>query len=101
MPFTSSVRLMNTLILVSSGRREPGTLKLREWRSWGLGRRGSWKHPEPNSGLPAEQAGDQRRRFLTFFLIIQCGKPLASLGMRAVDFEKLGINGAYARRELH
>src|SRR5271156_331791 len=101
MPFTSSVRLMNTLILVSSGRREPGTLKLREWRSWGLGRRGSWKHPESDSVFSTEQTGDQRRRFLTFFLGIQCGKPLASLRMRGVDFEKLGINGAYELRELH
>src|SRR5271156_5865587 len=101
MPFTSSVRLMNTLILVSSGRREPGTLKLREWRSRGLGRRGSWKHREPDSVFPAEHAGAQRRRLLSFFLGIQCGKPLARLRMRGVDFEKLGINGAYALRELH
>ena len=36
-----------------------------------------------------------------FLLGIQCGKPLASLGMRGVDSEKLGINSACAHRKLH
>jgi hypothetical protein len=54
-----------------------------------------------DSRFPAEQAGNQRRRSLAFFLGLQCGKPLASLRMRGVDLDKLGIDRACAPRELH
>ncbi len=57
-------------------------------------------HPEPDSVFSAEQTGDWRRRFVTVFLGIQRGKPLASLRMRGVNFEMLGINGACGHREL-
>src|ERR1700689_3828001 len=47
-----------------------------------------------------EQMGEQRRRFLALFLCHQRSQPFASLGMRRVDFKKLGIDRACASGEL-
>jgi hypothetical protein len=68
-----------------------------------LGRGGlvSSKQAKRDSAFPAEQVGDQQRRFLALFLGLQHGKPFAGPRMRGVDFEKLGIDRACASRELH
>ena len=50
-----------------------------------------------NQFFPAEQGEITPHGFVSFFLGIQCGQPLASCRTRGVDFEKLGIDAARAR----